>query len=273
MSNSLTLITYIKCGTDKFLNLVPSYLQNITSLKGFGEAISLTIVRAKSNNTTKEDKIFKPYIESHECINIIDVDDVACQYDAWNIAIQNSTSDYISNTNLDDRRSLDGTYDLLQSVTEEADVFYGWCGLQVRIDHILKNKLIGPNKNYRYPVEQIDTLQDLFRHNSPHCFPMWKRDIHDRAGLFDVSYPSIGDYEIWLRGMKFYNFKFKFVDTYIGDYYYSPEGLSTNHDTREQVANENRRMRVLYGRGIKSEFIEINVAGDGTIKTKKVSVL
>lgn len=259
MKPVLSLITYINCNNIKFLDYIQSYIDNITSIEKF-ENYELVIVNVRSPATKQEDEILEPYIARHPNIKRIMVDSVSCQYDAWNIAIENSTGIWISNTNLDDRRSLTGTSELIDNIDNSVDVNYGHVMLEMDIMKILKNNL---TSNIKYPARQISTLSELFCFNSPHCFPFWKRSIHDKIGLFDPRFTNVGDYELWIRGMKRHDIKFKYHDINIGLYYHSPDGLSTSVETRDAVATENRRMRMLYGYNIPGSWLDLTLTHRG----------
>lgn len=251
----LSIITYVCCKNQHFLKYIESYLNNITSIKNF-ENYELVIVNVKSSNTSHENIIMGPYIERFSNIKRIMVDTVSCQYDAWNIAIKNSTGEYLTNSNLDDRRSFKGTSQLIDCVDDQADVHYGYVMFEEDVNKIISNKL---NSTLKYPAFNVNTIDDLFLYNSPHCFPVWSRSLHDRAGYFNTSYPNVGDYEFWLRCKKIHDTQFKYHDVCVGTYYYSPEGLSTNSKTRGQVAHENRRMRMLYGLDISCDYLSLAV--------------
>lgn len=255
MTPDLSIITYINCNNIKFLDYIQSYIENVTSIENF-EKYELVIVNVKSPATKLEDQILKPYINKHPNIKRIMVDSVSCQYEAWNIAIENSSGRWITNSNLDDRRSIKGTSDLIDNIDLEADVNYGYVMLELDIKKVLNNDL---NSNIRYPAYQIESLSDLFCFNSPHCFPFWKREIHDKIGLFDPRFVNVGDFEMWIRGMKRYNIKFKYHDINIGLYYHSPDGLSTSVETRDAVAKENRRMRLLYGYNVPASWLDLTL--------------
>lgn len=240
----VSIISYIDCKNEYYLQFVDSYIQNITSMKGFDQ-FELVIVNVLSDNTPLENQILEPYMKKYGNINRIMVNSIRCQYEAWNIAIDNSTGYYITNSNLDDRRSTEGLINLLNSVDNNHDVFYGYVTYTEHLDNILT---VNPKGDRKLPCYAINDIDDLFQYNSPHCFPMWRRDCHDRAGKFRPDkFTRCGDYEFWLRGAKRAGFKFKMVDEWMGCYFYNPQGLSSDSSERSAIQLENRLMRVLYG--------------------------
>lgn len=118
-------------------------------------------------------------------------------YNAWNIGIKNSTTEYITNWNVDDIRHPINTkmkYDLLEK-NPEYSLVYNWYSAtnDINIDF--------------YNIENTNHLQypDHF-HNRvfENCYagpdPMWKKSLHEEVGYFDSeTFNTIGDWEMWIR--------------------------------------------------------------------------
>lgn len=241
---SVSIITYIDCTTGIFLEYLPSYIDNITNIDGFLE-YELILVIVRSGNNVKENIILDPVLEKYDNVRRVYVDNVSSQYDAWNIAINNSTGDYITNSNLDDRRSKSGLRMLYDTVSDLYDVYYGYVTVTSSKKEILTH---GHNQiRRRWECFDVNNTDDLFYHNSPHCFPLWSRRCHDNGNMFNVDFNRCGDYEFWLRGSKKLGFKFHMADIRMGCYYHSPEGLSTNVNGSREIQLENRIMRLKYG--------------------------
>lgn len=242
---SVSIITYIDCTTGIFLEYLPSYIDNITSIDRFPE-YELVLVIVRSVNNVKENITLDPVLEKYDNIKRVYVDSVSSQYDAWNIAINNSTGDYITNSNLDDRRSKSGLSMLHETVSDLHDVCYGHVTVTTN-----KKDITTQGHNHvrrRWECFEINSTDDLFYHNSPHCFPLWSRRCHDNGNMFNTyKFNRCGDYEFWLRGSSKLGFKFHMADIQMGCYYHSPEGLSTDADGSREIQLENRIMRLRYG--------------------------
>ena len=61
----------------------------------------------------------------------------------------------------------------------------------------------------------------------PGCMPLWRRDLHDKNGMFNQNYLYAGDWEFWLRCVQSGSL-FKRIDKVLGCYYFNPDGLSTS---------------------------------------------
>ena len=81
--------------------------------------------------------------------------------------------------------------------------------------------------------------------NSPHCFPVWRKSIHDRFGLFDTSYFSSADYDMWFRVL-IGGGKLSKMDDIIGLYYANPNSISRKKETLEKAVNEVMEIRRKY---------------------------
>ena len=70
--------------------------------------------------------------------------------------------------------------------------------------------------------------------------PIWRKSMHNDIGLFDESYKSAGDWEMWLRAVRNGSRFYKLNGIY-GMYYMNPNGLSTADNTRDsKIAEESR---------------------------------
>ena len=59
---------------------------------------------------------------------------------------------------------------------------------------------------------------------------MWRRDLHDRVGLFDATMTSASDHEFWLR-CACNNVHFMKTEPAHVVYFQNPEGISTRPDS------------------------------------------
>ena len=115
--------------------------------------------------------------------------DIPGLYAAWNMVIRRLGPEecFITNANTDDRKDPDGIRLLAQALAQGNDLVYG--------DHVK----VGPGAD-RVRIQRPGYSLDEIRE---HCFvgpfPMWRKSLHDRFGLFDESFLVAGDWEFWLR--------------------------------------------------------------------------
>ena len=155
-------------------------------------------------------------------------------YEAWNKGVELSSSNILTNWNTDDRRSVKS---LSSQVTfleknQDVDVCYG-----PTIVTNVPNQLF-ENCSSEFMFPSLDgSLENLFKHNSPHCLPVWRKSIHERFGLFDTSYFSAADYDMWFRVLKGGG-KISPIEEVIGLYYENPDGISTNSASLDRALAE-----------------------------------
>ena len=184
----------------KYENFIPNYLSNIQEQVNF-ESIEFIIVYSEWSKLFDEVAKFKniKFIKENEMLGV---------YNAWNIGIQHSTTEYITNWNVDDIRFDLNTilkYNIL-SKDYNIDLVYNYYTATTLEDY---DKLDVNNLNHiAYP--------DNFHTQVLQCCmagpdPMWRKSSHSFIGYFDYkNYSIIGDWEMWVR-MASRNMKFKLI--------------------------------------------------------------
>ena len=133
-------------------------------------------------------------------------------YECWNMSIELSRSNYISNANIDDFRDKEHVKKLVNELDNrnhvqfaasalypfeeyfpdpgklrEREAWYMDCGSLIEFGSLARVKNIG-NK------------LEVLPHNIPHCMPVWRRSLHNDCGYFDEkNYGTFADWEFWLR--------------------------------------------------------------------------
>ena len=218
----VSIITSVYDG-DEFIR---PFLEDITRQTIFEDKCELILINA--NSPGNEEEVIQEYLEKYPN-NIIykSLEEDPGIYGVWNIGVEMATGEYLTNANLDDRKAINSLerHAAELFVNEEVDLVYA--------DSFITN---APNEKYeentsegqRYNFDSF-SFENLLRGNMPHNNPMWRRDYHDKYGLFDAEYKSAGDWEMWLRGAS-QGAKFKKINQILGLYYMNPKGISTNSD-------------------------------------------
>ncbi|MDF2812008.1 MAG: hypothetical protein K0S56_3039 [Microvirga sp.] len=204
---------------------IERFLDNISS-QTLGKNFELIVVDSASPEG--EGETIERYMKSFPNIRYKRMDYRIGIYDAWNVGIGLSRGRYLTNTNMDDLRRRDSLE--LQAATLESlpfvDVVYQ--DFLYTLDDQLDFEEIA-----RFGFKSclpIVTANNIFRFNSPHNAPMWRKALHDEIGLFDVTLKSAGDYDFWMRcligGKIFYKINIPHVA-----YFQNPHGISTRPDT------------------------------------------
>lgn len=163
-------------------------------------------------------------------------------YEAWNIGVKLAKSEIVTNWNTDDRRkwnSLGYQVEYLEN-NKDVDLCYG----ELKVSNIKNETFEYCNSNQYWPTYE-GTLENQLLHNSPHCLPVWRKDIHDRFGMFNESYFSAADYDMWFRILKGGG-KMKKLKEEVGLYYANPNSISRKSSTYDKAVQEVVSVREIY---------------------------
>ena len=215
----ISIITSVYDG-DKFIR---PFLENITSQTIFKEKCELVLVNA--NSPGNEEETILAYKEKFPD-NIIykKLDEDPGIYATWNIALKMATGEYITNANLDDRKSLNSIAEHAKALYTDSEVDLVYADLWITDKPNETFEINSSNgRKYNFPQFSFDDLKMV---NMPHNNPMWRKSMHERYGYFDEKYGSAGDWELWLRSAQ-KGSKFKKINKLLGLYYFNPTGIST----------------------------------------------
>ncbi len=182
-------------------------------------------------------------------------------YSAWNLAITKCTSPYITNMNVDDLRSPNSLEVQLKFMNNHPWVDVGYQDFFYLLDRDLDwTSVVNIGALSNSPPVTLTELA-WFGLNPPHNAPIWKRDLHDKLGLFNESLKSAGDYEFWMRAVSKGAVFAKMHESTVG-YYLNPDGLSTSPNSPSKF--EEGELRELYRAKIKlkSEILPIIGLGE-----------
>lgn len=165
-------------------------------------------------------------------------------YEAWNKGIELSSSDILTNWNTDDRRSYNSLYKQVEFLENNPDI--DLCYGQVYETHKENDIFEFTKSQILWPIFD-GTLENLLKHNSPHCFPVWRKCIHKRFGLFNINYNFAADYDMWFRILKGGGKIFP-INEIIGLYYKNPSGISTDVKNLEKAIGEVNLIKSIYSK-------------------------
>lgn len=212
---------------------LPKYLDNVNQqfLQGF-EIIFVDANSSDQSLKTIQDFKFRKDIS----VQILPQDSRITIYQAWNIAVQNSTQNYIVNWNTDDILfpSALETYRSYAQSSPEVDLFYGPCFLSKAQDiNAISNIYMWPNYSHR----------ELLTRCICGPFPLVKKSAIENVGYFSEDYVSSGDYEMWLKLSK-NNYTFKRIPEIVGCFLDRPNSVSQQKIHLAQ--QEDREIQKLY---------------------------
>mgnify|MGYP003644610889 CR=1 FL=1 len=179
--------------------------------------------------------IRKVIIESKERIGI---------YEAWNLAIENSTYNYVMNYNTDDKLFKSALMILAANIktNPEADVIYA--------NNFISNESTHTQLINFHNWTDAGHLPNLIAGCCCGPFPLLKKKSVVDAGMFDPRFTISGDYEMWCR-MNVKGCKFMKIDEPLGVYYHNPTGMSTDNNNRQEHIRQDSVIRDTYRSYIK----------------------
>ena len=107
-------------------------------------------------------------------------------YAAWNHMIKKITDKYVTTANTDDIIHPDYYRQAIAMLETGYDMVY--CPWYVT-----------PILNQKWPAGGFDGVVDPPLHTTCGHFPVWRRELHNKYGLFDERFRVIGDAEWWRR--------------------------------------------------------------------------
>lgn len=142
-------------------------------------------------------------------------------YTTWNRGINLAGGEYICVWNVDDIRTPNSIIDQAETLDKNpnSDLTYGDFYYMFKYpepsDLLVVNKDFAINKN------------SFFRSHQIGCFPMWRKQIHDKIGFFDEQFRLVADFDFQIRAARTCNIikTNKIIGYYLE---YVPEKLSSN---------------------------------------------
>lgn len=197
------------------------FLEDITSQTVFSNC-ELIIINA--NSPENEDPVIEEFMEKYDNIVYKKLDYDPGIYGVWNMGIEMATGEFVSNANLDDRRSpLHVELHARELVhNPDVDLVYSESFVTGKdFEDYARNS----SEGRVYPI--TDFSKEAMIKCLPGCMPVWRKSMHDGIGLFEAGYRYAGDWEMWLRAVRNES-KFKRMQGVYGMYYMNPDGLSTS---------------------------------------------
>ncbi len=214
---------------------IDGYLESVNNqlLENF------TIVFVDANSTDHSLKTIKNY-KFRDGINkkVIENKTRVTIYEAWNMAIESSDTDFVINFNTDDRLFPGGLLTLHQTMVQNPEVDITYANSLVCGDE--KHTIIKGIQNWPNYTHETLLANCIF---GP--FPILKKSTIVKNGLFNPKYTISGDYEMWLRLSK-KGCKFLKLNDYVGTYYDNPKGVSSDRSTLQEHVRQDTEIRKLY---------------------------
>jgi hypothetical protein len=193
-------------------------------------------------------------------------------YEAWNKGLVMTHTPLVTNWNADDRRSRTSLEQQISFMEKNPWVAGAYSDVYVTLDPMADFEIArycGATTNFP-PFASLH--HSLGGANPMHNAPVWRRDLHNKLGLFDESLKSAGDYEFWLR-CQVSGEVFVKSSTPHSTYFLNPKGLSTALGTSgvKEVSMIKKRYRRVISKRLRKENLpgvssSLYVHNDAVIK-------
>jgi hypothetical protein len=191
---------------------LPGYLENVAeaALAADGEVV-IVDANCDGHDTEAIESFFRLHPDLRPLFDIVRLERDPGLYACWQLAIERSRGEYISNANLDDRRSPEHTRGLVAALDVRPHLAGAACSISAVFRHapggwfdLLPNQVwfedMGPRE---FGFEDLYARNDdgsIRSRNIMHCMPVWRRSLHGRHGFFDEDrYGTSADWAFWLK--------------------------------------------------------------------------
>ncbi|MDD4157764.1 MAG: glycosyltransferase [Candidatus Cloacimonetes bacterium] len=235
----VSIITSIYKG-DEFIK---GFMEDITQQTIFDQC---ELILINANSPEHEEEVILPYLARYPNIIYKRLQADPGLYGVWNVGVQLSQANYLTNANIDDRLRPD-CYEVHAKALDnypEVDLVYSACYVTTVPNDIFDGNaglLLLPHTALNFsPQHMTECL--------PNNHPMWRKSMHKKYGLFDERYKAAGDWEMWLRAVKGGS-RFLRIPGVYGLYYDNPSSIS-NRDkvglSRRETQEVGRRYQELF---------------------------
>lgn len=229
----ISIITSVYKGRD----FIEGFLKNISKQTIFDYS---ELILIEGNSPENEGDIIKKFIQENGYTNIhyLRLDEDPGLYECWNIAIRQSRGKYVTNANLDDRRSPLHLEILVNHLEHNLGISAVSSALVVTYQPNEDWNFFTPEQVWFEGLSGEIHFDDLYTYkdnmvisrNTLHCMPLWKKELHDQYGYFDErSYGTSADWEFWLRCSS-KGEKYSLVGLPLGLYYLNPNSHNRRND-------------------------------------------
>lgn len=256
---AISLVTSLYRGNE----FLEGFLENAAdaAIVANGEVVVVD-ANCDGHDTEGIERFFQARPELRRFFDIVRLDKDPGLYACWQLAIERSRGEFISNANLDDRRSPQHTLQLVQALQARPQLAGAAGSISAVFQHapgswfgMLPNQVWFENLGQReFGFEDLYARNDdgsVRSHNIMHCMPVWRRSLHERYGFFDEErYGTSADWAFWLKCAR-QGERFWLEPTAFGRYFVNPD----SHNRRNDAQGMKERRIIADLLGIEQELV------------------
>ena len=159
-------------------------------------------------------------------------------YDAMNKGIKLATGSLVIFLNAGDYFVSKDVIDIYLSKinVRDADLFYGRI---VWNDAVNKELILSDHNNTKFQ-------KDLMNSNFPHPATLYKKEIFNKVGFFNLTYRILSDYEWNVRALIVEKIKFQYINTIVTVFFV--DGVSNSLANADTIKNEQDKIKMFYSK-------------------------
>ena len=179
-------------------------------------------------------------------------------YEVWNQGVQKTSSQFLTNMNVDDLRKVD-------SLEQQATFLKRFTS----VDVVYQDVYLSFEANADWGLIEAVGMKTSLPHvslplmsygvNPPHNAPMWRRRVHEKVGMFDETYKSAGDFDFWARALV-NGCSFLKMGGIHASYFFNHNGISTEQGGAG--IKESERVSAFCHKAMNQIYSEIEQSGD-----------
>jgi len=235
------------------ITFITSMFKGAGFFRGFLENIAAAAIECNGEvilvdaaSPENENEIFTRFIEEYPGLKnrfrYISLEDDPGLYNCWKLAIEHSSSEFVSNANLDDRRSPFQATALLEVLRSNPEL--NGAATAVRATQAINASWYSLTDNeHWFADEDSDRIdfESLYLRNDNnqicsknmlHCMPVWKTLLHRKYGFFNEErYGTSADWAFWLKCTK-NGEQFRLLPAILSMYFINQSSHNRIHDVK-----------------------------------------
>tara|TARA_R110000824_G_scaffold80365_2_gene202090 strand:+ start:10254 stop:11948 length:1695 start_codon:yes stop_codon:yes gene_type:complete len=204
-----------------------NFLDSITKQTIFNQC-ELIIINANSPDMEFENRVIEEFIKNNPNVHYEVLDYRATVMETENMALKMASGEFFAQACVDDRHAPHYLETLAKHLyySTDIDLVYADCYQTTLPNETFKEN--SSNGNFYEHSRNSFSKENMIK-CLPGPMPMWRKDIHHKAGYFNEDLAHAGDWDMFLRMVEA-GYKFKKVDVPLGLYYYNVDGLSVSEE-------------------------------------------
>ena len=215
------------------LEYVEQCLQDLVQQSLFKKG-ELELLVIDSNSPQDERAVVERFQARYDNIRYVRTAERETLYQAWNTGLAHARGKYITNANSDDRHHCENLEILAKVLDNRHDIDLAYADV---FESTISNQTFADNpgtSRYVYP-DFFAPLSLLFYQFG--CQPLWRREVHDKIGLFDSVLRAAGDWEFCIR-FSMAGLRAIRVPNVLGSFLHRPTSIST----QDSVSTDEQRV-------------------------------